>query len=114
MLLWPKLSLLVDIKVDGDMNISEVKEKVKISDYANSGCYAFRSHLELMEGITEIIDKDIRMKNEFYTSTVIDQMLKKQKPFRCILVPNKNFYSLGTPDQVDQFQTTWLLDLDGT
>ena len=35
-------------------------------------------------------------------------------PFRVKLVPNRHYFCLGTPEQVTQYQTTFLLDLDGT
>ncbi|CAD7946711.1 unnamed protein product [Amoebophrya sp. A120] len=96
------------------MRIKKIVEKEKISDWANSGVYAFKDHKELMDYVKQIIERNIRQKNEYYTSTVIQLMLADEKPFFCCPVSNKFFYSLGTPEQVAQFQTGFLLDLDGT
>ncbi|CAD7967775.1 unnamed protein product [Amoebophrya sp. A25] len=97
-----------------DWRIQKIVEKEKISDWANCGVYAFASHLQLMQYCERIIEQNIRQKNEFYTSTVIAEMIQDGITFYCRPVANKHFYSLGTPEQVAQFNTTYLLDLDGT
>ena len=45
------------IKTDADMNVSEIKEKIKISDHANTGCYSFKNGTDLATYCTKIIEK---------------------------------------------------------
>jgi len=90
------------------MGVTDIIEKVKISDYANTGCYCFRSGEELQEHIDMIIEKDVKQlsqdqKGEFYTSGVIKSMLQGKVPFKAILVEKTDFAVLGTPQQVRDF-----------
>eukprot|EP00954_Amorphochlora_amoebiformis_P000477 37403-Amorphochlora_amoeboformis.AAC.1 len=47
------------VKVTDEKNwdVTEIIEKVKISDYANTGCYCFRNGVEMQKYIQLIIDK---------------------------------------------------------
>jgi hypothetical protein len=100
------------IKVDDDMNVSEVKEKVKISDYANSGCYSFSNGNELKKYCEQIIEKgEVQLsqdqKGEFYTSGCIAAMLDDGFPFKGIVLSKTDMYVLGTPSQVVEFCKAW-------
>ena len=59
------------IKFDENKMINDIKEKRKISDYANTGCYCFINGNILKKYCSKIIEKNIREKNEYYTSCVI-------------------------------------------
>ena len=102
------------VKSDENNIINEIKEKEKISNFANTGAYGFQSIRELINYSQLVIDKDIRQKNEFYTSVVIDQMIKDKFIFKRKEVLNKNFFSLGTPEQVKEYEHPFIFDLDGT
>eukprot|EP00471_Norrisiella_sphaerica_P003830 CAMPEP_0184479924 /NCGR_PEP_ID=MMETSP0113_2-20130426/1450_1 /TAXON_ID=91329 /ORGANISM="Norrisiella sphaerica, Strain BC52" /LENGTH=585 /DNA_ID=CAMNT_0026858095 /DNA_START=15 /DNA_END=1773 /DNA_ORIENTATION=+ len=89
-------------------DIAEIIEKVKISDYANTGCYCFSSGVQLKKYIDMIIEKGEKqlsqdMKGEFYTSGVIKAMLRDKIPFKAILINKNDFAVLGTPSQVSDF-----------
>jgi HAD superfamily hydrolase (TIGR01509 family) len=94
--------------------IINIVEKEKISDNACCGSYGFESVLELYKYCNLIIENNITIKNEFYTTIVIKQMLNDNKEFMNKKVENKYYFSLGTPTQVESFKKTLLLDLDGT
>ena len=91
------------VKVDDNLNISEIAEKVKISNYANTGCYCFENGNELLYYIKLVLTLGIQQKNEYYTSCVIDTMLKDKKSFKSIVIEEKNICVLGTPLQVRIF-----------
>mmetsp|Transcript_1143 Transcript_1143/g.2622 ORF Transcript_1143/g.2622 Transcript_1143/m.2622 type:complete len:836 (-) Transcript_1143:332-2839(-) len=98
----------VKVKDEKSMEIDEIVEKVKISDYANTGCYCFRSGVELLKYIDLIIANGEQqlsqdMKGEFYTSGVIKAMLRDNVPFKAIQVSKSDFAVLGTPAQVKHF-----------
>ena len=101
------------LKTDENENILQIIEKEKISDKACVGAYGFNSYYELMDVCKYIISNNIMQKNEFYTSGVIQFMLKKTQ-FKNISIDNKYYFSLGTPDQVKLYENTFLFDLDGT
>lgn len=100
------------IRLDAKDDILEVKEKVKISDWANTGCYCFRNGVELSREIESLIasgEKQLSqdLQGEFYTSGVIATMLKRGLPFRAIKLNHNAFHVLGTPEQVVDFCSTW-------
>jgi len=94
--------------------ITNIKEKVKISNYANTGCYVFRSAIQALKYINKIESKD-----EIYISSVIFEMINDQIHFTC-LKANK-FHVLGTPQQIIEFskkfpfeKKRFVFDLDNT
>jgi len=109
--------------------INDVKEKVKISDCANSGCYCFSNGQILADecaallaaGDTQLSQDKV---GEFYTSGVIKQMLDQtpRAPFKALRLLEKDFHVLGTPAQVADFCATqsevpkirFCFDLDNT
>lgn len=78
---------------------------MKISDYANSGCYCFKSCEELMSYCGKIIDAGEMqlsqdMKGEFYTSGVIKAMLDDGIECKMIPISKECMHVLGTPSQL--------------
>lgn len=96
--------------------IVKIKEKNKISDNANSGCYVFSDTAELKKTILEIgFDNE----KELYTSQVIEKMIEKGIEFKPIKV--QDFHVLGTPKQIIKFSKDFKIspmrfcfDLDNT
>ena len=91
------------VKVDNDGKIVDIMEKRKISDNACSGGYGFKSWMELKKYCKLIIDSNIKQKGEFYTSTVIKEMLGDGLRFEMNIVGSDNFICLGTPLHVRIF-----------
>jgi NDP-sugar pyrophosphorylase family protein len=93
------------VQIDKLMNeyIIDIKEKVKISDYACTGAYGFESVGRLIKFTDLIIKNNIMQKNEFYTSGVIKEMIQNNHKFKNIIIYSKDFISLGTPKQVQDF-----------
>lgn len=97
-------------------HIVKIKEKNKISDNANSGCYVFSSVEELKKTILEIGFDNER---ELYTSQVIERMINNGIIFNPIMV--EKFHVLGTPKQIIKFSKDFKItplrfcfDLDNT
>jgi len=111
------------LKINGDNEILNIKEKEKISDHACSGCYGFKSWFELLQNCSEVIEKKILQKNEFYLSTVIQNMIDKNKKFITKNINREQYFNLGTPLQVRIFcennsklceKKRYCFDLDNT
>ena len=97
--------------------IIDIKEKIKISDNANTGIYCFTDISELYTYCKKIVDENIRYNNEFYTSCVIYEMISSDKPFYGIELNSEYVFNLGTPKQLKQYidkTYIFLFDLDGT
>ena len=80
--------------------IIDIKEKIKISEYANTGCYCFKNGNILKEYCKIIIDKNIKEKGEYYISCVIKEMLKDNYIFNSNIIKNSDFSCVGTPLQL--------------
>jgi NDP-sugar pyrophosphorylase family protein len=83
--------------------ITDIKEKNKISDNANTGIYAFQSIYELLKYSQYILDNNILFNNEPYISCIIYEMIKDNKQFIGIELDENDVHVLGTPEQVSQF-----------
>ena len=90
------------IKLNNEI-IVDIVEKKKISNFANTGGYGFSSWMTLKNYCKKIIDNNIMQKDEFYTSTVIKEMIKDKYNFYPKIVNNEKFICLGTPFHVRIF-----------
>ena len=102
------------IRLSGN-RITEIKEKEKISDNANSGCYVFESLTNLHNYLLKV---DCTQ-GEVYTSQVIRDMINDGCEFKGM--PVSNFYVLGTPQHIVEFSKNYkvepqrfVFDLDNT
>ena len=82
------------------MRITQVKEKVKISDHANSGCYCFASGRELATQCQALLDAGSTQLSqdavgEYYTSGVIAVMIDEGHTFVALQIDPARFH--GTP-----------------
>lgn len=84
------------INLDGIV-VTDIKEKVKISDNANTGAYGFESSRELKQYCTKILDLD----KEVYISCVYEEMLKDNKTI--IGGKIESFNCVGTPLQLKTY-----------
>ena len=91
------------VEINEQKQITKIVEKEKISNNACCGGYAFKSYKELLKYTQFIIDNNIKQKDEFYTSTVIKEMLKDNHVFHAIEIPKNNYVCLGTPLQLKYF-----------
>ena len=102
------------VKINNYNEILDIKEKDKISNNACTGAYGFNSINELKKYTSKIIQENITQKSEFYTSGVIKEMINKNTVFKNINILNKDYFSLGTPEQVNEYEHPFIFDLDGT
>lgn len=93
------------VKVNSGNYITEIREKEKISDLANTGCYCFETGTVLKTYCEKIIEKDVREKNEFYISCVIKQMIEEDNPITSIVISKSDFHCLGTPFHLKLFSS---------
>ena len=91
------------IDCDQNGNINNIVEKEKISNKACTGAYGFASSLQLLEYTQKIIDQGIMQKGEFYTSTVIKEMISQNIDFKTTNIAIEDWHCLGTPLQIKHF-----------
>lgn len=93
--------------------IAQVKEKVKISDHANTGCYCFSNGSELLAqcqalldaGATQTGNLSTHTVGEYYTSGVIAQMIAEGATFTALQIDPTRMHVIGTPTQLVQHCT---------
>lgn len=81
--------------------ISEIKEKIKISDYANSGCYYFENCSAIEYAYTHLSGSS----SEIYTSDSISFLMenKSLEFYSKLIEKDRDFFVLGTPFQIKMF-----------
>ena len=89
-------------------HIMNIKEKVKISDNANTGVYAFQDINELYKYAKYVLDNNILFNNECYTSCIIDSMIKDKICFKGIELKSESVHVLGTPFQLNEYINYYL------
>jgi HAD superfamily hydrolase (TIGR01509 family) len=105
------------INLDDKSFITNIKEKNKISDNANTGAYAFNDIMILYDYCKIILDNNITFNNEPYTSCLISEMIKNNIRFKGYELNQNNVFSLGTPKELEEYINktyAFLFDLDGT
>jgi HAD superfamily hydrolase (TIGR01549 family) len=102
------------VKINENNKMIDIKEKDKISNNACTGAYGFNSINQLKKYTCKIIKENITQKSEFYTSGVIKEMISEGYIFKNINILNKHYFSLGTPEQINQYKHPFIFDLDGT
>lgn len=96
------------IKIKNNL-VSEIQEKIKISDLANVGAYGFRDGYTLSKYVKKILDN--KTNGEQYISNIYKTMVNDGEP----IVPLKvdNFNCLGTPNQIKLFSSNNINKIDG-
>lgn len=84
--------------------VKTIVEKERISNLACTGAYMFKSFKQLREYCSHVIDHKILQKGEYYMSNVINEMIKDFVYFGYMIVPKTDYVSLGTPEQVIEFE----------
>lgn len=88
-------------KVNDDGLVTEVAEKNPISDNATAGYYYWKHGSDFVKYAEQMIEKDIRVNNEFYVCPVYNQAIEDNKQVR---VYNANaMWGLGTPEDLEYY-----------
>ena len=88
-------------KVGSDGFVSEVAEKKVISNEATVGVYYWKHGSDYVRYAEEMIEKNIRVNNEFYVCPVFNQAIEDNKKIKVKRV-NK-MWGIGTPEDLDTF-----------
>ncbi len=88
-------------KIDEKGLVTEVAEKKPISDIATVGYYYWKHGSDFVKYAEEMIDKNIRVNNEFYVCPVFNQAIEDCKQIRTFNV--KGMWGLGTPEDLNYY-----------
>ena len=88
-------------KVDDKGLVTEVAEKNPISDIATVGYYYWKKGSDFVKYAEDMIEKDIRVNNEFYVCPVFNQAIEDCKEIRTFDIPK--MWGLGTPEDLKYY-----------
>jgi dTDP-glucose pyrophosphorylase len=88
-------------KLDSTGFIEKVAEKDPISDIASVGIYYWSKGSDYVKYAEQMVDKNIRVNNEFYVCPVINEAIADGKKFKVSYV--KEMWGIGTPEDLETF-----------
>ena len=97
------------VKLDDFGNVSEVKEKVVISDIASTGIYHWAKGSDYVKYSEQMIEKNIRVNGEFYCAPVYNEAIADGKKIKIYDI--EEFWGLGTPDDLNYFLDNYKKDI---
>ncbi len=90
------------IRYDENGFVTMVREKEVISNEATVGVYNYKHGSDFVKYAHRMIDKNIRVNNEFYVAPVYNEMIEDNKKIVFYNVGNK-MYGLGIPEDLNIF-----------
>ena len=81
--------------------VTQVAEKNPISDIATVGYYYWKKGSDFVKYAEDMIEKDIRVNNEFYVCPVFNQAIEDNKKIRTFDIPK--MWGLGTPEDLKYY-----------
>ena len=88
-------------KINDEGLVTEVAEKNPISDIATVGYYYWKRGSDFVKYSEQMIDKNIRVNNEFYVAPVYNEAIGDNKEIRTFDIPK--MWGLGTPEDLKDY-----------
>jgi len=95
------------VKIGQDGFVSEVAEKKPISDNATVGIYFWKKGSDYVKYAEQMINKNIRVNNEFYVCPVYNEAIQDRKKIR--IKDIKKMWGIGTPEDLNYFLENYKL-----
>ena len=83
--------------------VTEVAEKNPISDNATVGIYYWKHGSDFVKYAEQMIQKNIRVNNEFYVCPVYNQAIQDGKEIRIFELGENSMWGLGTPEDLKYY-----------
>lgn len=90
------------VKMNNEL-IAEVKEKEVISDIATVGIYLFSKGSLFVDSAIDMIARNDRVNNEFYTAPAYNYAIKNGSKIGCFLMNFDDMHGIGTPDDLQKY-----------
>ena len=87
------------VKMNNEL-IVEVKEKEVVSDIATVGIYLFSKGSLFVDSAIDMIARNDRVNNEFYTAPAYNYAIKNGAKIGCFLMNFDDMHGIGTPDDL--------------
>jgi HAD superfamily hydrolase (TIGR01509 family) len=90
-------------KVDENNRVVEVAEKNPISDNATVGMYYWKRGSDFVKYSEQMIEKNIRVNNEFYVCPVYNEAIQDNKNIACYMIEKDAMWGMGTPEELTYY-----------
>lgn len=90
-------------KLDENNLVTEVKEKVVISEYATVGIYLYSKGKDFINSSIDMIIENDRVNNEFYTCPTYNYAIKEDAKIGIYNIEFTQMHGIGTPDDLNHF-----------
>lgn len=88
-------------RIESEGKVIEVAEKKPISDNATVGIYYWKHGSDFVKYSEQMIEKNIRVNNEFYTCPVFNEAIQDGK--RIYALPVNKMWGIGTPEDLNNY-----------
>jgi len=88
-------------KLDENSLVTEVKEKVVISEYATVGIYLYSQGKDFVDSTIDMIIENDRVNNEFYTCPTYNYAIKDGAKIGVYNIDFKQMHGIGTPEDLN-------------
>ena len=89
------------VKINEQGYVTDVAEKNPISDIATVGIYYWKHGSDYVKYAEQMIQKNIRVNNEFYVCPVFNQAILDNKKIKTFDI--SKMWGLGTPEDLQLF-----------
>lgn len=93
------------IKVNNLGFVTEVVEKIPISNIATCGIYWYRRGKDFVQSAESMIAKKLRVNNEFYVAPVYNEMIQNEKKIIPFFV--QHMHGIGTPEDLNFYMSLY-------
>ena len=90
-------------KINDQQIVTEVREKVAISDLATVGIYFFAKASYFFDAATDMIAHNDRVNGEFYTCPVYNYMIAEGLRVGVYEIASSAMHGIGTPEDLDAY-----------
>ena len=90
-------------KLGDEGYVSEVAEKKPISEHATVGIYWWAKGSDYVKYAEQMIEKDIRVNNEYYVCPVFNEAIGDGKKVRIKEIEKEGMWGIGTPEDLNYF-----------
>ena len=87
-------------KLDNNNFVCEVAEKKPISNLATVGIYFWKKGSDYIKYAERMIEKNIRVNNEFYVCPVFNEAIQDGKKIKVCKIDSLKMWGLGTPEDL--------------
>ena len=87
-------------KLDSAGFVCEVAEKRPISNLATVGVYFWKNGRDYVKYAEKMIEKNIRVNNEFYVCPVFNEAIQDGKKIKVFKIDSSKMWGLGTPEDL--------------